>query len=93
MKKIIYLFALIITTATFAFNEPTDKPGKIMGTVFDKHLDAPIPYVTVVVKSLTGEIITGGVTDDNGNFEIKDIPEGTLNVSIQYIGYKVYVGK
>lgn len=90
MKKIILLFTLIIANVSFAYTDPGDKLGKIMGSVFDKHLEAPIPYVTIVVKSLTGEIITGGVTDDNGNFEIKNIPEGTLNVSIQYIGYKVY---
>src|SRR5690606_27933096 len=93
MKKLILLFAVIIYSATYAMPDPTDKPGKIEGSVFDKNLDAPIPYVTVVVKKLNGEIITGGVTDDNGNFEIKDIPEGTSVVNIQYIGYKIYSTK
>src|SRR5690606_30773546 len=93
MKKLILLFAVIIYSATYAMPDPTDKPGKIEGSVFDKNLDAPIPYVTVVVKKVSGEIITGGVTDDNGNFEIKDIPEGTSVVNIQYIGYKIYSTK
>ncbi|MCB0465971.1 MAG: TonB-dependent receptor [Aequorivita sp.] len=92
MKHFILIIALLITFPNFAIPnlDPGDKPGKIFGTVFDKKLKEPIPYVTVVVKTLGGEIITGGVTDDNGNFDIKDLPEGTNMVSIQYIGYKVY---
>ncbi len=90
MKQLVLIIALIFTTSNYALPDPTDKPGKISGTVIDKKLEIPIPYVTVVVKNTKGEIITGGVTDDKGIFAIKDIPEGTSMVSIQYIGYKVY---
>lgn len=90
MKQLVLIIALLVTYSNYAMSDPTEKPGKISGTVFDKKLDVPIPYVTVVVKNTKGEILTGGVTDDNGIFSIKDIPEGTSMVSIQYIGYKVY---
>ncbi len=90
MKQLVLIIALLITYSNYAMSDPTEKPGKISGTVFDKKLDVPIPYVTVVVKNTEGEILTGGVTDDNGNFSIPDIPEGISMVSIQYIGYKVY---
>lgn len=73
-----------------AFDPTSEKPGKITGTVIDKNLQEPIPYVTVVVKTTDGDIITGGVTDDNGKFSIEDIPEGKNVVFIQYIGYKTY---
>lgn len=90
MKQLVLIIALLVTYSNYAMSDPTEKPGKISGTVFDKKLDVPIPYVTVVVKNTKGEILTGGVTDDNGIFSIKDIPEGISMVSIQYIGYKVY---
>lgn len=56
----------------------------------DKNLNEPIPYVTVAIKNAAGEIITGAATDENGRFQIKDLPDGKLTVSIQYIGYKTY---
>tara|TARA_R110002049_G_scaffold679_7_gene4007 strand:+ start:414 stop:2948 length:2535 start_codon:yes stop_codon:yes gene_type:complete len=91
MKHLLILFAMMASLSTFASHDPeTDKPGKISGTVIDKNLQQPIPYVTVVVKTMNDVIITGGVTDDDGNFTIEEIPEGRSKVSIQFIGYKTY---
>jgi len=89
MKKIIFLCLLIISFTTYANTNPTpEKPGKITGKVIDKNLQQPISYVTVVVKTKSGEIITGGITDENGQFIIDDISVGNNLVFIQYIGYK-----
>ena len=91
MKNALFLCMLLVSLYSFALTDPVvEKPGKISGTVIDKTLNEPIPYVTVVVKTTAGEIITGGVTDDDGKFKIQNIPEGTSEVSIQYIGYKTY---
>lgn len=85
------IIALFIGAQSFAITNPDSEiKGKISGTVIDKALQQPIPYVTVVVKTTGGDIITGGVTDDNGNFTIEDIPEGKSNVTIQFIGYTPY---
>ena len=51
---------------------------------------SPLVYVSIVVKNDADEVITGGITDEKGQFNIKGIPEGKSNVSIQYIGYKSY---
>ncbi|MDC8005442.1 TonB-dependent receptor [Aureisphaera galaxeae] len=91
MRHFVLLMALFVGLTSFAAEDPAaDKIGKITGTVIDKNLNEPIPYVTVAVQTIQGEIITGGVTDDNGKFTIKDIPEGKSRVVIQYIGYKTY---
>jgi len=96
MKKLITLLVLMLSISTFAniytfaFSDPGDKNGTITGTVIDKNLQQPIPYVSIVIKNLEGEIITGGITDDNGVFVIEDIPDGKSIVSIQYIGYKTH---
>ncbi len=91
MKHLFLLVALCIGFNSFSATDPeNDNPGKITGTVVDKTLQEPIPYVTIAIKTESGEIVTGGVTDDNGNFSIKDIPEGKNIVSIQFIGYKTY---
>ena len=92
MRKLVVLFLLAISfSATAADSDPTsERPGKITGFVIDKNLQEPLPYVTVVIKDLAGEVLTGGVTDDNGKFTIEKIPEGKNLVFIQYIGYKTY---
>ncbi|MEL6810398.1 MAG: TonB-dependent receptor [Bacteroidota bacterium] len=91
MKQLFVLLALFVSTVSFASTDPEpERLGKITGTVIDKNLQEPIPYVTVAVKTMSGEIITGGITDDNGKFTIREIPEGKSMVSIQYIGYKTY---
>lgn len=91
MKQLITLLAVMLSISTFAFNDPDpERNGSISGTVIDKILQEPIPYVSIVIKDLNGEIITGGITDDNGKFIIEGIPEGKSHLSIQYIGYKTY---
>ncbi|MDC7994019.1 TonB-dependent receptor domain-containing protein [Altibacter sp. HG106] len=89
MKQLSLFLLCLWSTLTFALTEP-DRPGTISGTVFDKILAQPLPYVTVVVKDLQGNTVTGGVTNDEGYFQIKEIPEGKSQVSITYIGYKTY---
>lgn len=91
MKQLFLVITLFMSIISFAGNDPdSDLKGKITGTVIDQSLQEPLPYVSIVIKTLSGDIITGGVTDDNGNFSIEDIPEGKSIVSIQYVGFKTY---
>ena len=91
MKQLIILLLLVAPIFSFATNNPeTDKDGTITGTVYDKVLQEPIPYVTVVIKDMAGNIVTGGITNEDGEFSVPDIPYGTNVVEIQYIGYKKY---
>lgn len=62
--------------------------GTISGRIMDASLNEPLPYVSVIIKTTSNETITGGITNDDGTFEIKKIPEGKVIVSIQYIGFK-----
>ena len=65
-----------------------DKTGTITGVVLDASLKQPLPYVNVIIADSNGETLTGGITNDDGAFEIKKIAEGDIVVNIQYIGYK-----
>ena len=66
----------------------TFKEGQITGKVIDDALDMPLPYVNIVINKSDGELLTGGITDDNGNFKINKIPEGSYTAVIQFIGFK-----
>jgi len=92
MRKLVVLFLFAISFSATAAdpNLTSERPGKLTGLVIDQNFQEPLPYVTVVIKDLAGEVITGGVTDDNGKFIIEKIPEGKNLVFIQYIGYKTY---
>ncbi|WP_055448846.1 outer membrane beta-barrel family protein [Lacinutrix mariniflava] len=92
MKKIIFLCLLLVTTLVQAQTSvkqlPTFKTGIITGTVLDGVFNEPLPYVNIVIRELSGKIITGSITKDDGTFYMENIPEGTTNVSIEYLGYK-----
>jgi len=92
MRKLflLCLLSVITITTTQASNalSDTDKEGTITGKVIDLSLNAPLPYVNVIVKDDNGKIITGGITDEQGEFKIGSIPDGKHIVSIQYIGFK-----
>ena len=87
MKKIAILLTifLFLNPALYAFAPTT---GEISGRVIDSRLNTALPYVNIIVKSESGDIITGGITDENGDFKITNITENTILVSIQFIGYK-----
>ncbi|TYP97052.1 outer membrane receptor protein involved in Fe transport [Tenacibaculum adriaticum] len=89
MKKLLLLLVLVISTTSIAQMRKTDLPkGNISGKVIDKTTNEPLPYVNIIVRDMAKKVITGGITDDNGLFKIKDIPEGKSIVEIQFIGYK-----
>lgn len=85
------LFVFLPVTA-FANNpEPDDdKKGTISGKVLDAKLNAPLPYVNVIIKNASGKTLTGGITLDDGTFKIEKITEGKISVIVQYIGYKTF---
>lgn len=92
MKKILLVCFLSILTIieSQASNLITDNDidGTITGRVIDLSLSTPLPYVNVIIKNESGNIVTGGITDEQGEFKIVDIPDGKYFVSIQYIGFK-----
>lgn len=80
--KLFMLLALSSCINLFA-----QSSGNISGKVVDKKTNEPLPYVTIVVKS-NETIVTGGITNDTGNFEITKLVPQKYNVEIQFIGYK-----
>ena len=94
MRKVILLFALFVYSAISANPLPSTTDvvvGTITGTIIDKTLQEPIAYAAIVIKSEDETaIITGGITEEDGSFEIKNVPEGKIKFLVQFIGYKTY---
>ena len=74
----------------FADNENTTvrKEVDITGQVIDKDTNEPLEYATIafIDKSLN-KIVTGGITDSNGFFNIK-VKKGIYDITIEYISFK-----
>lgn len=61
--------------------------GSISGKVIDKAAALPLPYVSIVIKE-NSTVVTGSITDDNGEFTIKNLPLKNYTVEVQFMGYK-----
>src|SRR5690606_20634497 len=59
----------------------------LTGTVLDKTSGMPLPYVPVSVME-NDKLVSGGITDDAGNFKVDGLGQKTYVVDIQFMGYK-----
>jgi len=94
MKKLItmcFVFLLVIQNTQATNNNDALVDGIISGKVMDAALNEPLPYVNIIIKDEKGEIVTGGITMEDGTFKITKIPEGNITVTAQYIGFKAVV--
>ncbi|MBT4270110.1 MAG: TonB-dependent receptor [Candidatus Marinimicrobia bacterium] len=103
MRKFILISLLTITSVCFAQHgggrggmsqrqmDPNKVPkiGIVHGTVVDSSTGMPIPYASVAIVNVrSSTIMTGGITNENGEFEVKEIPLGRHKVVVEYIGFK-----
>lgn len=94
MKSFFGAIALTLFFIGSAFAQPSPTEiinGSVQGSVLDTATGEPIPYATIVVASGNGETITGGITNDDGSFEITKIPSGSYDVKVQFMGYATVV--
>ena len=85
MKKpllVFFLFSFFLAFSSLAEDNPST--GKIRGKVTDRESNAPIPFVSVYIEGLP----IGGTTDENGEYEIMDVPVGIHNIGFTLVGYR-----
>lgn len=87
MKQLLVSIALFITSLCVANTEPI---GKISGEVIDKQLNEPIPYATIVINDMDGNLVSGNTSTDDGTFVIEKVPAGEYIFKVQFIGYKTF---
>ncbi|WP_421823562.1 TonB-dependent receptor domain-containing protein [Flagellimonas oceanensis] len=97
MRHVSFLFALFLcmTSPFFLSAKESDTAlGVVNGKVVDNTTNQPVAYAAIVIKSEDGaKTITGGITTEEGDFEIKKLPDGTFIFEVQFIGYKTYSQK
>lgn len=85
MKLIPYVFTLLFLFLSNSIS--AQEEVHITGTVMDKDVNQPLEYATIAFFSKKeNRIVTGGITDTEGNFDIK-VPKGIYDISVEYISY------
>ncbi len=64
--------------------------GALKGKVIDKNTLEPIPFANILVLQNKNQL-GGTTTDIDGNFTLKPLPPGIVDVKITYVGYKPMV--
>lgn len=68
--------------------------GRIYGKIIDGTTKQPIEFASVVALRPLGKrdsIIGGGLTLENGEFNIENIPMGGIKIKISFVGYKDFI--
>ncbi|MDI1255595.1 MAG: carboxypeptidase-like regulatory domain-containing protein [Flavobacterium sp.] len=78
MKNTINIIVLLITFFAFGQN------GVIKGKITDKQSEMPLVGATITIANYTA---LSALTDDNGNFQISNVPLGRQLLTVTYMGY------
>lgn len=80
--RLLTLSALLLVT--LAAPAIAQEKGSVTGRVTDKRTGHAIPFANVSVVGAQ----RGGLTDSEGQFTIANVPVGTYEVKVQYLGYR-----
>ncbi|MBC8883087.1 carboxypeptidase-like regulatory domain-containing protein [Flavobacterium piscinae] len=84
--KVTFVLLLCAISSLFA------QTATVNGKVLDKSNNSPIPFATLVIK-MGDKIISGGISDEKGEFSIDKIAFGNYEFEAQFIGYTSHSGK
>lgn len=90
-SKLVFTISLVLFAG---WTLAQDKPdlAVIAGVVQDSTERQPLAFVSVeLLTKSSSRSLGGSVTNEKGEFQIKNIPVGEYKLSIQYAGYKDYL--
>lgn len=85
-KILITVFTLLSCLLTFS-QRPDVKKITISGKVIEKGTNQPLEYATIVFENNITKQLSGGITDENGNFKF-EVNTGKYNVRAEFISFK-----
>ena len=93
-----FLFILFLFTPFLAFsqrpgnsgNTPKGITGTISGNIADSTSGESIPFASIgLYNQVSGQLINGGISDEDGGFRIPDLPAGDYMLQVVFVGYAV----
>ena len=88
MNKTSLFFVVFTFTILNVFGQkPQNNQLTVVGKIIDSNTKEPLEYATIVLKNQKTKQLSGGITDEKGNFNIKINP-GTYDISFEFISFK-----
>ncbi len=96
MKLLVLFFMIVGYSAIYAetpgpnftTNDDDDGKGKITGVVLDENTDNPMEFANIAVyNQKDSSLVTGGITNETGQFEIGNINYGEYYLEVNFIGF------
>ena len=84
LSVVVFLFT---TTFSFSQKKTNNNSLYVSGKIVDIITNQPLEYATIVLKNLSTEQVTGGVSTQKGTFKIY-ASTGTYDITIEYLGFK-----
>lgn len=82
--KLIGTMMFVLSLSGFAH----ENPGAIVGTVVEQETNSPVAFANVaLIDAETKSIVTGIISDENGNFKISGIPLREYQLEVSFLGY------
>ena len=80
MKNLLLLISFLFFSFS-VFSQTATISGKVVGAS-----NASLPGAHISINQIWGEQVKSGVTDDQGNFEIKSVPTGGYKIKVSFLG-------
>ena len=90
LRHLLLAIALVLTSSLLVFSQTGS--GTLKGTIKDKKTGEAIPFANIVVE-VGGVQVGGSTTDMDGNYMIKPIPPGKVDLKATYVGYTPFIMK
>jgi outer membrane cobalamin receptor len=100
MKKVFFVVVgILVAVSTIAQErgqgrmmnmDPSKMPkvGTIYGKIVDEYDDSPVPYANIAIYRMKDStLVSGAISDKDGNFEIKELTYGMYYLEGKFIGY------
>lgn len=90
LRNLLLTIGVVLATNLLVFSQTGS--GTLKGKIVDKQTKEPISFANVVVE--VGGVQVGGSTSDfDGNFQIKPVPPGKVDLKASFVGYKPFMVK
>ena len=84
LRNLLVAIVMVLTSSVLVFSQAG--AGTLKGKIVDKQTKDPIPFANVVAE--VGGVQIGGATSDfDGNYIIKPVPAGKVDLKATYVGY------
>jgi outer membrane receptor protein involved in Fe transport len=86
---LINLFIFSNFANAFPFFTDDDKPGAIKGVIVDNATGQAMEFANIAIYTKADSmLVTGGITKNNGEFEIRGMPLGEYYLEAHFIGFE-----